>query len=113
MDQLRRPAAYVLLPLSVLIILESLRIFSLDVPYIRDKVLAVSLIIFLFHGINLAMIAMQKSSGSAIEIATNIVFVLPALLYILDKYANISLIPNVPLILGVIMLVDSLYQLRH
>ena len=111
MESLHRPVAWIMLPISLLIILEALGIWSFRTSF--DKVLIAAIAVFIFHGISLAMVMMQRSSASFLENFTNIIFVIPAVLYLLSKYIGWTPIDRIPLILGIMLLVESLFKLKY
>jgi hypothetical protein len=102
--------AIAMLPLSILIILEWTGIFSLKIAY--GTFLIGAVITLAYQIINLVMLRIQNGHLSPMQIASFVVFILPAVAYIVTLSGIAIEILPIPLVLGVMMLVEGLYGLQ-
>lgn len=102
--------AIVMLPLSILIIMETTGIFSLDLFF--DKVFIGAILMIALQLLTLFFVKKHHSSLRGMNIVTFIVLILPALAYIFSGVFNNFLKEQLPLILGVMMFVEAIYALH-
>ncbi len=110
MGFLERILAFVMLPLSVLIILEDLKVYSISLPF--DEALAGAALMIALQAVNLALLMIKNKTLTAMNIITGSVFIIPAAAYIFFSVIGKSYIDHIPLVIGVMMLVESLYALH-
>lgn len=110
MNILTKLLAIIMLPLSILIILESTGLFSLALPF--DKVFIGAILMIALQLLNLILLKINKGLLRFINIITTLVFILPAVAYILSTIMGFYLFESVPLIIGIIMFIEALYALH-
>ena len=99
--------AFAMLPLSVLIILEELDLFSLSLIF--DKALVGAIIMIILQLISLFTLNEMHEHVRTINVITFFFLILPSVLYIVSSFISISFSSSLPLIIGVMMFVESLY----
>jgi|TARA_B100001971_G_C18239700_1_gene569906 hypothetical protein len=102
--------AIVMLPLGILIILEAMGIYSLNIFF--DKVFIGAILIIALQLSTLFFAKKYHGSITAMSIVTLIVFAIPAVLYIFSGLFGGFLIEFLPLIIGTVMIVDTIYALH-
>ena len=103
--------AFVMFPLSILIILEEMKVFSLTLPV--SKILVGAVLMILLQGITLFMLEKNTGKVSFMNIVTAIIFIGIALIAVLINFFKLGIFPKeVNIILGIIMFVEALYALH-
>jgi hypothetical protein len=100
--------AIVMLPLSILILLQETNLYVIELSF-DLMVLSASLMILL-QILVLVMVKVHQENLTIINWLTAIVFVLPAVYYFLQQF--LTPVPQMPLILGAMMLAESVYALH-
>ena len=101
--------AILMLPVSLLLILEGLRIFNLELSL--DKVLIGSILIIILQILNMNNAKQHNSEVRPISALLAIVFIIPGLAYIISLFVNIGMY-DWSTILGIMMLTEALYALH-
>jgi len=102
--------AIVMFPLSILIVLEALGVFSVALPF--DKVLVGAILMIVLQVLTLIFLKAHKGNPTIMNYFTAAVFILVAVVALLSGLLNLSFADKMPLILGVIMFVEALYALH-
>ena len=102
--------AIVMIPLSILIIIEQMGFYSLGLPL--DKGFLGAGIMIALQLINMASLKIKNKKLTAMNIITGGIFIITALAYILGNYLGYLQISSLPVILGVMMFVEALYALH-
>lgn len=110
MGALEIPLAIAMIPISILIILEETAIYTLNLPF--DKVLIGALLIIALQLINVILLRIQNNTLTFMNVITAIVLTVPAGYYIFSSFFGFYTIANLPLIVGVMMFVESIYALH-
>ncbi|MFH1409158.1 MAG: hypothetical protein ABIH34_04585 [Nanoarchaeota archaeon] len=108
MSLLDKLGAIVIFPLSIIIILEVLGVYTVPLPF--DKILIGALLMIAFQVINVAMLGIQNGHVSIMQILTGILLILPPVAYFFQSFIPFG--AQIPLILGVMMFTESLYALH-
>jgi len=104
--------AIVMLPLSILIVLESLELFTLNIGF--NKVFLGAILMIVLQIITLVMVKVYHGEMSIMNFVTFGVFVIPAATYLLSSLISLSTTMQqvIPLVIGVMMLIESVYALH-
>jgi hypothetical protein len=102
--------AFVMLPLSIIIFLDSIKLYTLNLPF--DKVFVAALLMIALQIISFVMSYVTHRGVKFVEIITLVAFSLPAIAYIGSTLAAFDLPSYVPVVLSVLMFVESLYALH-
>lgn len=94
-----------MLPLGVLIILEQTGMFTINI--FIDKVMVGAILMIVFQIIHLFNMKKHNGHISGMNLITSAFFIVPAIIYFLPIQ-----IPNLEMILGVMMLLESIYSLH-
>lgn len=99
-----------MLPLSLLVILQSADIFSLNIAF--GVFLIGAVVTLAYQILNLVLLRVHNGHLSPMQIVSFVVFILPAIAYLATLSGiTINILP-IPLILGVMMLAEALYGLQ-
>jgi hypothetical protein len=110
MGKIGKVFAFVMFPLSILIILEALSIFSLNIYF--DKVFWGAILMIVLQLLTLLFLKIDHGNLGPMQLITAVVFSLVALLAIFSSSIQLSFSSQIPLILGVIMFVETIYALH-
>lgn len=110
MGFLEKSLAFVMLPLSILIILEGIGIYSLSLPV--NKVLIGAILMIALQVSNLIFLKISNGTLTVMNVVTGIVFILPAAAYLFSYFFGYNLYESLPLIVGVMMFIEALYTLH-
>lgn len=110
MGLIEKILAIAMIPLSMLIILESMGLYSIWMPI--DKGILGAGIMALLQIINLASLKMKNKRLTFMNMLTGSVFILVAAAYFVGNYLGYYQIDSLPVILGVMMFVEALYALH-
>jgi len=99
-----------MIPISILIILEEIEIFSLNLFF--DIVLIGAILIISLQLINVVLLRTQNGTLTAMNVVTAVVLIIPAAFYIFSSILGYFSIENIPLIIGVMMFVEAIYALH-
>jgi len=110
MGILEIPLAIAMIPVSILIILEEIGIYSLNLPF--DKVLIGAILIIALQLINVILLRTQNGTLTIMNVVTSIVLIVPAAYYIFSSIFGFFSIVNISLIIGVMMFVEAIYSLH-
>ncbi len=110
MGLIEKGIAIVMLPLSVLIILEAIGIFYLGLPV--DKALIGASLMIAFQVVALLFLKIEAGHIRPINYVTAIIFIVPAASYIINIYFPFVEDKIIPLILGIMMLCEGVYGMH-
>jgi len=99
-----------MLPVGILIILEEIGIYALNLPF--DKVLIGAILLIAMQIINVILLRTQNGTITIMNVVTSIVLIVPAAVYLVSSLFGIFSIVNISLIIGVMMFVEALYALH-
>jgi len=102
--------AIVMLPFSLLIILEGTGLLKLGLPF--NAVLIGAILMIALQVLNLVFAKTHNGHLSIMNIITAAVFIAPAAAYFLAALFGLFLEANIPIIVGVMMLAEGLYALH-
>lgn len=102
--------AFVMFPLSILIVLEATGAFTLNLPF--NKIFIGAILMIGLQLLTLIFVKAHHGHLSFMNIATCVIFMLPAAIYLLSSLFGNFLQTSIPLILGVMMFVEALYALH-
>ena len=101
--------ALVMFPLSVLIVLQELEIYALELPI--DKLLLGSALMIALQTITIIMLHFTNRKLSLMNIVTALIFILTAIAAVLSMRFGLFQ-KEAAIILGVMMFVEALYALH-
>ena len=107
---LNKLIALPLLIVSVFGLLEFFKVYSLPINF--DVLLIGAGLMIVLHIVNLIMAQVNQNKISLMHIITAIVFVIPAIGYIVNYFFSFLLFNEIPLILSVLMLAEGLYAMH-
>ncbi len=110
MGLIEKALAIVMIPISVLIILEAFNVYQIALPF--DKILLGAILMVLLQVFVLINMKMHDQDIRMINIITVIVFMLPGALYIINLYYPIIENNIIPILLGVMMFGEALYAMH-
>jgi len=111
MTLINKVFAIAMLPFSLLIILEATKVLSIDMPF--NKVLVGAILMITLQLLNIIFAKAHNGKLTVMNIITFVVFMAPPLAYFgAVLFGGDFLEGNIPLILGVMMLVEGLYALH-
>ena len=110
MSIFEKPLAIAMLLVGILIILEEIEVFTLNLPI--DKVFIGAILIIALQLINVILLRTQNGTITIMNVVTSIVLIVPAAIYIVSSIFGIFSIVNISLIIGVMMFVEALYALH-
>jgi len=99
-----------MIPISILIILREIGVYSLNLPV--DIVLIGAILIISLQLINVILLRTQNGTITAMNVITAAVLIIPAAFYIFSSIFGFFSIENIPLIIGVMMFVEAIYALH-
>jgi len=107
MGLIEKGLATVMLPLSIIIILEETDLYSLGLPY---NLLSIGAILMIaLQVISLIMLKVHSGEIGLMKIIMFIVFMLPVIAYALSSIIGSYFDNYIPLIFGVMMFVEAMY----
>jgi len=106
MGVLEKILAIIMLPISILIVLEAIDMFSIGLPF--DKLLIGAGLMIILQVITLLFLKLHGGELRPINLVIAGVLILPAGAYIASYFLAFN-IPNLPIILGIVMFVEALY----
>ena len=110
MTLINKVFAIAMLPFSLLIILEATKVLSIDMPF--NKVLVGAILMITLQLLNIIFAKAHNGKLTIMNIITFVIFMAPPLAYFGAVLFGDFLEGNIPLILGVMMLVEGLYALH-
>ena len=110
MEVINKLMAIIMLPLSVLIILEAMDIFSIESPF--DKLLIASILMIVLQLLSIIFASTNQEGLTLVNYLTLIIFSLPAIAYVLTLFFALPFENHIPIILGVMMLAEAIYALH-
>ena len=110
MNFLTKILAIIMFPISILIILEQTNIYS--IPFPIDKLLIGAILMISLEVLSFIMLKLTGGELRLINILTYIIFIIPAIAFLVSYLIGLNLHSAVPLILGVMMLAESIYGLH-
>ena len=102
--------AIAMFPLSIIIILESLDGFSLELPF--NKVIIGAVLMIALQVLTLIFLKINHGRLGIMQYLTAGIFILAALVAVFSDFVSFLPSDKLPLILGVIMFVEALYALH-
>lgn len=103
--------AIVMFPLSIIIVLEELKIYSIAFPI--NKIVIGAIIMIMLQLITLFMVNKDMGNLSFMNIMTAIIFIGIAMIAGLINLLKLNIFPKeISIILGIIMFVEALYALH-
>jgi hypothetical protein len=102
--------AVVMFPLSILIILESLGIYSLSLPF--DKILIGAILMIVLQILTLVFLRLHTGKLNPMQIITAIVFIGLSAAALYSYFFTMAFKEQIPLILGAVMFVETIYALH-
>ena len=100
----------VMLPISLVILLSELDIYIINLPF--DVVLIGAVLMIAFQLINVFLAKAHNGTIGIMQIITSVLFILPALVFLITEFTGIAIIEKINLIVGVMMLAESMYALH-
>ncbi len=110
MTMIAKVLSFCMLPISILIVLESMGLYTLHLPF--DKILIGAILMIALQIFSLVMALTHQGGMGVMNIITFIVFMIPAVAYLASFFFGITLFTSLPMILGILMFVESLYALH-
>jgi len=102
--------AIAMFPLSIIIILDALGVFSLDLPF--NKVLISAVLMIALQVLTLIFLRINHGRLGIMQFLTAGIFILAALVAVFSDFVSFLPSDKLPLILGVVMFVEALYALH-
>ena len=102
--------ACIMFPLSILIIFDALQVLSIKLPF--DKILVGALLMIALQVLTLVFLKINHGKLGIMQFLTAGVFCLVALLAVSSSTLSLSFAAQMPLILGVVMFVETIYALH-
>jgi len=103
--------AIVMFPLSILIVLEKLGLYTLALPIDIDKVLIGAALMIALQVITLIMLKISNEKLTFMNIITGLIFIATAVAAVLSMQYG-SYTKEAPIVLAVMMFVEALYALH-
>lgn len=110
MSILIKVLAVVMLPLSILVILTSVNIKLLNLPF--NLTFLGVIIMIIFQILNFVFIKMFNEEIHLMQIITGFIFIIPAVAYLISIFTTPILPGYLEVILGTTMCAESLYALH-
>ena len=110
MEIINKFLAILMLPVSILIILEQMKVFSIE--FFIDKLLIGAILMILLQLLSLLFVGQNQEGIKAINIITSVIFIIPAVAYIASLFLVIPFSEHLPMIIGVMMLAEAVYALH-
>lgn len=110
MNLITKILAIAMLALGILIILEAVGVFTISLPF--DKLLIGAFIMIALQLLSIILQVVHRSPIRLINILIFIIFIIPAVAYLLSDYLGQFIENILPLVLGVMMLIEALYALH-
>lgn len=104
--------AIVMLPLSLIILINELTPYTLNIPIKIDLLLIAAILMIVLQLLNLVFLMMNNAALRPMNIVLLIVFIIPSSLYFLEFFLSISFLDVLPLVMAIMMFVESLYALH-
>ena len=99
-----------MLPVSLVIVLAELDIYTFNLPF--NVVLIGAVLMIALQVINLFLAKTHNDKLGVMQIITSAIFILPALVFLVTEFTGIVFVEKINLIVGVMMLAESLYALH-
>ena len=106
MGLIEKILAFVMIPLSILIFLEQINVFSIS--FFIDKILIGAILMILLQLLTIIQQKITNGHFGLVTIVTSVIFIMPAGLYLTHLVVSVY----IPLILAVFMLAEALYALH-
>ena len=110
MGLIEKAISILMLPLGILIILETLNIYTLILPI--DKMLIGAVLMLALQIVTIIMLKIHAGEIGFTHLLTTILFILPAIAYFLTGIIGPIFGNSLPIIFGVLMFVESWYALK-
>ena len=107
MGAIEKGFAFVMFPLGFLIMIEEMGLFSLS--FFLDKTMIGAILMIVLQTITLMTLNMHHEYIRGVNYMTFFCLILPSALYLGSMMISISFKESLPLIIGVMMFVESLY----
>jgi hypothetical protein len=101
--------AILMVPLSLLIIIQEIGLFTLNMPV--DKILVGAILMLALEAITAIGVIINYKALSMTNIIAIIAFAIPAVIYLGQLYLGFPVLSYIPLILGVTMFGETIYAL--
>jgi len=110
MSLINKLLAILMLPLGILIVLESAGIYALGIG--MDKAFIGAILMIVLQVMNIVMLKVNSGEFRLMNGVALIEFVIPAVLYLISEFISIPGISTIPMILGIMMVVEAIYGLH-
>ncbi|MFT4302988.1 MAG: hypothetical protein ACMXYG_00335 [Candidatus Woesearchaeota archaeon] len=109
MDIIKKIIAVIMIILGIAIILEYYNYYTISIP---QQLLIAAILMIILQIYSAVSLTIHSGHIGIINIITWIIFCIPAIWYLLHIILNIQITENLPLILSIMMIGESLYALH-
>jgi hypothetical protein len=109
LTEFRRTIAYILAGIALIMLLNEIEIYSLNLGF--DKILVCAILIFLFQVILIISFAYQPKRMKSSDIFGLVLFPIPPIIYIAIFYFGFPFVSHIQLIVVLTLFVESIYAL--
>jgi len=96
--------------IGFLIILDAVGKYTVDLPL--DIVLIGAIALVASQIINLILLKVHNGTITSMQIITHIIIIIPAIAYLATYFVTIPYVEQLPLVLGIVLILESLYALH-